>query len=141
MIRKLPVLTPGNSLSDVVTLAAPSVVADSNGFFHPLGDHPQVQFSLDNPLTSCNSVTRGALRLRIPTDGAANDDHNPPRIAPRTLFDLNFGTDILFRPEPTRLTLRVTIVNLTNRVALYNFLSTFGGTHFVPPRTVLGQLE
>jgi len=24
---------------------------------------------------------------------------------------------------------------LTNKLALYNFLSTFSGTHFVPPRT------
>jgi hypothetical protein len=26
-------------------------------------------------------------------------------------------------------------MNLTNKVALYNFLSTFSGTHFVAPRT------
>jgi len=26
------------------------------------------------------------------------------------------------------------VTNLTNKVALYNFLSTFSGTHFVPPR-------
>ncbi len=25
-------------------------------------------------------------------------------------------------------------MNLTNKVALYNFLSTFSGTHFVAPR-------
>ena len=29
----------------------------------------------------------------------------------------------------------LTVDNLTNKVALYNFLSTFSGTHFVPPRT------
>ena len=33
------------------------------------------------------------------------------------------------------MTLRFTVVNLTNNVALYNFLSTFSGTHFVSPRT------
>jgi len=27
--------------------------------------------------------------------------------------------------------LQFTAVNLTNKVALYNFLSTFGGTHYV----------
>jgi hypothetical protein len=36
----------------VVTLASPGVVADSNGFFHPVGDHAQTQFSIDNqPIT------------------------------------------------------------------------------------------
>ena len=30
---------------------------------------------------------------------------------------------------------RFSVVNLTNKEALYNFLSTFSGTHFVTPRT------
>jgi hypothetical protein len=32
------------------------------------------------------------------------------------------------------LRLRVTVINLTNKEALYNFLSTFSGTHFVTQR-------
>jgi hypothetical protein len=96
--------------------------------------------TLANPLTSCDSANRGALRLKIPADGTANDDHNPPRIAPRHLFDLNFGTDNLFRTEKTRVTARVTIFNLTNKDALYNFLSTFSGTHFVSSRSVQAQV-
>jgi hypothetical protein len=48
LMQRLPVRSPGNGLSDVVTLAAPGVVADSNGFFHPLGDHAQTSISLDN---------------------------------------------------------------------------------------------
>src|SRR6266536_2241181 len=39
LIARLPVRSPGSGLSDVVTFAAPGVVADSNGLFHPLGDH------------------------------------------------------------------------------------------------------
>jgi hypothetical protein len=31
--------------------------------------------------------------------------------------------------------LRFTVINLTNKEALYNFLSTFSGTHFVTPRS------
>ena len=38
------------------------------------------------------------------------------------------------RNETTRITLKFNISNLTNKVALYNFLSTFSGTHFVTPR-------
>src|SRR5437588_13062623 len=48
LITRLPVRSPGNGLSDVITLAAPGVVADSNGFFHPLGDHAQTSYSIDN---------------------------------------------------------------------------------------------
>ena len=35
---------------------------------------------------------------------------------------------------------RLQIENLTNKVALYNFLSTFSGTHFLQPRTVVGRV-
>src|SRR5438270_1150643 len=48
LITRLPVRSPANGLSDVITLAAPGVVADSNGFFHPLGDHAQTSYSVDN---------------------------------------------------------------------------------------------
>jgi hypothetical protein len=92
------------------------------------------------PITSCTSANRGALRLRIPADGTANDDTNPPRIAPRNLFDLSVGTENLLRTERMRMTLRFTVINLTNKDALYNFLSTFSGTHFVSPRTFQGQI-
>src|SRR5438094_3961303 len=48
LITRLPVRSPGSGLSDVITLAAPGVVADSNGFFHPQGDHAQTSYSIDN---------------------------------------------------------------------------------------------
>src|SRR6266850_6330576 len=91
-------------------------------------------------ITTCTDPNRGALRVRIPADGTANDDHNPPRIAPRHLFDLSAGTDNLLRTERTRMTLRFTVLNLTNKEALYNFQSTFSGTHFVSPRSFQGQI-
>jgi len=81
--------------------------------------------------------------LKLPASNAENDDHNPPRIAPRNLFDLSFGEDnLLRRKEANKRTLSasVTIVNLTNKVALYNFLSTFSGTHFVSPRSICADL-
>ena len=48
LIAKLPIETTAGGLNQVVTLASPGVVADSNGFFHPVGDHAQTQFSIDN---------------------------------------------------------------------------------------------
>jgi hypothetical protein len=87
-----------------------------------------------SPILACGSANRGALRLKIPADGAENDDTNPPRITPRHLFDFSVGTDNLLRGERTKVTLRFSGINITNKVALYNFLSTFSGTHFVTPR-------
>ena len=91
-------------------------------------------------LTTCADANQGAMRVRIPAAGTANDDHNPPRIAPRHLFDLSLGTDNVFRTDHNRVTLRLTAINLTNKDALYNFLSTFSGTHFVSPRSFTAQL-
>ena len=45
-----------SGLNQVITLASPGVVSDSNGFFHPIGDHAQTQFSIDNqPVTDQQS--------------------------------------------------------------------------------------
>ena len=55
LIGKLPIETVGG-LNQVITLSSPGVVADSNGFFHPVGDHAQTQFSIDNqPVTDQQS--------------------------------------------------------------------------------------
>jgi hypothetical protein len=90
--------------------------------------------TVNNPITSCDT-NYGATRLVIPKEGTANDDTNPPRIAPHHVFDISAGTDNLFHSEKARVTLRFTIFNVANQVALYNFLSTFSGTHFVTPRS------
>ena len=54
-VDKLPIEAAGG-LNQVITMASPGVVADSNGFFHPVGDHAQTQFSIDNqPITDQQS--------------------------------------------------------------------------------------
>jgi hypothetical protein len=45
--NKLPTASPASGLSDAITLSSPGVTADSNGFFHPLGDHAQTTFAID----------------------------------------------------------------------------------------------
>ena len=40
-----------------------------------------------------------------------------------------------------KLNLQFSVINLANKVALYNFLSTFSGTHFVTPRAWQGQIK
>ncbi|PYV47740.1 MAG: hypothetical protein DMG94_05240, partial [Acidobacteria bacterium] len=69
-----------------------------------------------------------------------NDDKNPPRIAPRHLFDLALGDDNLFHGDKHRWSAQLSVINLTNKVSLYNFLSTFSGTHYVTPRTLTAQV-
>jgi Carboxypeptidase regulatory-like domain len=96
--------------------------------------------TLSAPLTSCAPSQYGSTRVKIPAPGTENDDHNPPRIAPRHLFDIAVGDDNLLRTDKYKWSLRFTAINITNRVALYNFLSTFSGTHFVTPRSYTAEL-
>ena len=92
------------------------------------------------PITSCSGVGKSTL-LTLPQTGTENDDHNPDRVKPRNVFNLAIGTDNLLHAEgPRRIVASLTIVNLTNKVALYNFLSTFSGTHFLEPRVFSGHL-
>jgi carboxypeptidase family protein len=116
------------TLADVLALTADEQAAI--GFF--CGG--QVA-ALNHPITSCTGSNYGAARVVIPAPGTENDDHNPARIAPRNLLDAGIGDDNLFHKEHYRTTLKFTVSNITNKEALYNFLSTFSGTHFVEPRS------
>ena len=90
--------------------------------------------TLQTPLRACTGPVTSTL-LTLPQAGSENNDHNPDRVKSRNLFDVAFGTDNLLHAEHYKMTLRFTVTNLTNKVALYNFLSTFSGTHFLAPRT------
>jgi hypothetical protein len=96
--------------------------------------------TLSSPLTSCAPSQFGSTRISIPAPGTENDDHNPPRIAPRSLFDLAVGHDNLFHGDRYKWSLQLSAINITNKTALYNFLSTFSGTHFVTPRSYSAQV-
>jgi len=117
------------SLDDALALTADQQTAI--GFF--CGNQVATR---DQALTSANCTTSnyGAARLKIPAEGTADDVSNPPRVAPRHLLDLGIGADNLLHTDRTRLRVRFSVINLTNKDALYNFLSTFSGTHFVTPR-------
>jgi hypothetical protein len=95
--------------------------------------------SIGNPITSCPSGNASANLVNIPKAGTENDDTNPPRVAPRNLFDVAVGDDNLFHTDRLRYRLQLTAVNITNVVALYNFLSTFSGTHFLSPRAYTAE--
>jgi hypothetical protein len=93
-----------------------------------------------SPTSTCPTNQFGSTLLQIPAPGTENDDHNPPRIAGRSLFDIGVGHDNLFRGDKKKWSVRLSVVNLTNNYALYNFLSTFSGTHYVTPRAVTGTV-
>jgi hypothetical protein len=86
------------------------------------------------PIRNCASGI-GVSRLTIPAAGTYDPDKNPSRIAPRNMIDASVGWDNMFRKDRYKWNLRLTAINLTNKDGLYNFLSTFSGTHFVTPRT------
>ena len=89
---------------------------------------------------NCPASQFGSTLIRVPAPGTENGDKNPARIAPRHLFDLAIGDDNLFHGDKYKWSAQLTVVNLANNYALYNFLSTFSGTHYVTPRTVTGQI-
>ena len=78
--------------------------------------------------------------ISIPAPNTEDDDHNPPRIAPRNVFDLSLGEENLFRGDKYKWSLQLTAVNFTNKYALYNFLSTFSGTHYLTPRALTAEI-
>jgi Carboxypeptidase regulatory-like domain len=96
--------------------------------------------TVDQPLRSCNSPHYGATLIHIVPLGTYNPDTNPSRITPRNLFDFAVGADTLWKKDTYALSGKIAVVNATNRPALYNFLSSFSGTHFVSPRVVQAEL-
>jgi hypothetical protein len=93
------------------------------------------------PLPSpCPASELTSNLVKVPAPGTENDDKNPPRVQPRSLFDAAIGEDNIFNGDRYRWSLRLTAVNIANNYALYNFLSTFSGTHYVTPRALSAEV-
>jgi hypothetical protein len=99
-----------------------------------------VKATLTVGFQSCAPTAYTSSLVSIPAPGTENDDKNPPRIAPRDLFDASLGKDNLFHVGRYKANLDLTAINVTNKYALYNFLSTFSGTHYVTPRALTAKL-
>jgi hypothetical protein len=89
---------------------------------------------------SCAPSQYSSSLVDIPAPGTENADKNPPRIDPRNLFDLSVGQENLFHKERYKVDFDLTAINITNKYALYNFLSTFSGTHYVTPRALTAKV-
>ncbi len=97
-----------------------------------------------NQLQECTVAGLQTKLLSIPGLNQEDADKNPNRIAPRNVFDMALGDDnIVHFGEQAhyRIGARVTAINVANKYALYNFLSTFSGTHYLTPRAVTGEIS
>ena len=90
--------------------------------------------------TTCLASQLTSTLVKIPAPGRENSDRNPPRIQPRSIFDASIGEDNLFHGEKNKWSLKLTGANIANKYALYNFLSTFSGTHYVSPRALTAEV-
>ncbi len=94
-----------------------------------------------SPLPSvCPASEFSSSLINIPAPNTGDNDHNPQRIAPRSLFDVSLGKNNIFHKEHYKTDLDFTAINVTNKYALYNFLSTFSGTHYVTPRAMTAKI-
>jgi len=95
-------------------------------------------------IPQCTVAGLTSKLLKLPAINTEDADKNPNRVASRNLFDMSMGDDNVFhfgKNEHYKIAARVTAINVTNKYALYNFLSTFSGTHYVTPRTVTAELS
>ena len=93
-----------------------------------------------SPTGLCPASEYGSKYVQIPAAGTENNDHNPPRIASRNLFDVAVGMDNLSNGDKYKWSARLSVVNIANKETLYNFLSTFSGTHYVTPRAITATI-
>ena len=100
-----------------------------------------VRATLTSGFSSCDAAGLTSKLVTIPAPGTEDDDKHPPRVAPRNLFDVALGEDNLFHGDKHKVGLQITAINVTNKYALYNFLSTFSGTHYVTPRAINAELR
>jgi hypothetical protein len=101
---------------------------------------PTTPISSSLGVNLCPGSMYGAKYVSVPAPGTEDDDKNPPRIAQRNLFDVAVGDDNIFRGDRRRWSVRLTAVNVANKQALYNFISTFSGTHYVSPRALTAEV-
>jgi hypothetical protein len=140
----------GGNCAQTTSLNGQPAIAMTDSFGTPLTADQEFESGLfcgsiratpTTPLPNPCLVSQfGSTLLSVPAPNTENDDKNPPRIAGRSLFDVAVGHDNIFHGDRYRWNLQFTAINITNKYALYNFQSTFSGTHYVTPRSYTAQL-
>jgi hypothetical protein len=88
----------------------------------------------------CPASQFSSSLISVPAPNTGDNDKNPQRIAPRSLFDVSLGKSNIFHADRYKVDLDLTAINVTDKYALYNFLSTFSGTHYVTPRALTAKI-
>ena len=89
---------------------------------------------------NCQASQLTSNLVHIPGINQEDDDRDPSRVTGRNLFDISLGDDHIIGKGDRGIGARLTLINASNKYGLYNFLSTFSGTHYVTPRTLTAQL-
>jgi hypothetical protein len=66
-------------------------------------------------------------------------DEDPQRVKSRTVWSFSLGARLQKYGIP--LEIQADLLNAFDAKGLYNFQSTFGGTHVIPPRTLAGRVK
>jgi hypothetical protein len=145
----LPNGQPGIAMVDNNIFPAKNPVTGANVYL-PLTADEEFQAGLacngvkatpGHPLPAvCPASELTSNLIDIPAPGKGDNDHDPPRIQHRSLFDATVGKNNLLHAERYKVNFAMTAINVTNKYALYNFLSTFSGTHYVTPRALTATL-
>jgi hypothetical protein len=97
----------------------------------------------DSGLVSSNATTFADTVAGGPDTAYAapfiNFDSTPIRIKPRTIWDFSVGVRLQQYGLPFEA--QLDLLNAFDKQGLYNFQSTFGGTHVIPPRIFAGRLR
>jgi hypothetical protein len=75
--------------------------------------------------------------VRLQHDSLVGDNY---RIRPRTVWNLSLGQKFKLT-ERRAVQVSMDLLNAFDEKGLYNFLSTFGGTHVIPPRTLAARIK
>jgi Carboxypeptidase regulatory-like domain len=68
-----------------------------------------------------------------------NFNTNPTRVKSRMVWDFSLGSHLKQYGVPFEL--QLDLLNAFDKQGLYNFMSTFGGTHVIPPREIAGRVR
>nr|WP_320131771.1 TonB-dependent receptor [uncultured Holophaga sp.] len=103
--------------------------------FEQKGFAVQVQGRYDSGLVAGDpSEATGNPDLAFGTTYVHQDSEGTWRVKPHTIWDLGTSQTLALQGG-RKLTLGADLLNVLDEKGLYNFLSEFGGTHVLPPRT------
>lgn len=112
---------------------------EQNGFYSQIiGRHDSGLEAGDPSSVAGNpDFAFGIPYVRLEHDSLVGDTY---RIKPRTVWNISLGQEFKLA-DRKKVQFGVDLLNVFDEKGLYNFLSTFGGTHVIPPRTLAARVK